>query len=113
MGTLAAQYHAPEVAGPIKGVQMNALTQFLDRQGYGARARLARMIGASPVEICMWVSGRRQIPAHRAVEIEFGTHGEVRVEDLAPDLVWVRVPHDDWPWAGKPLVDVFMSRCAR
>lgn len=86
------------------------LRNWLEKQGHGAQARLARRIGANPVDLASWLAGRRDMPAHWAVEIEFATDGEVRAEHLLPDVVWVRVRHKDWPWGGKPMVDVAATK---
>ncbi len=86
------------------------LRTWLDKQGYGAQARLARRIDANQEDLAGWLAGRRPMPTHRAVEIEFATRGEVRAEELLPEVVWVRVRQKGWPWGGKPMVDVAATK---
>ena len=86
------------------------LRTWLEEQGHGAQARLARRIDASPVDLTTWANGRREIPPHRAVQIEFATAGALRAEQLREDITWVRVRHKDWPWGGKPMVDVAATK---
>lgn len=54
------------------------------------QAQLARQIGAHPQAVNQYVRGKRAIPAERAIQIEQALAGDVRVEDLRPDLAFVR-----------------------
>lgn len=54
----------------------------------GGQANLARELGVSPPTVNQWAHGKRQIPAERCPEIERATGGEVRCEDLRPDVAW-------------------------
>jgi DNA-binding transcriptional regulator YdaS (Cro superfamily) len=57
------------------------------------QAQLARTIGVHPQAVSQYVRGTRPIPAERAIQIEQALAGEVRVEDLRPDLTFVRDVH--------------------
>ncbi|WNV05818.1 helix-turn-helix domain-containing protein [Candidatus Methylospira mobilis] len=54
----------------------------------GGQAALARSLEVSPATVNQWVLGRRQIPAERCPQIERASNGEVRCEDLRPDVDW-------------------------
>lgn len=46
--------------------------------------------GVSQGLVGQWLTGRTKITPDRAIEIEAATGGEVRCEDLRPDLDWQR-----------------------
>lgn len=52
----------------------------------GGQAALARAIGVHSSFPNQWIKGHRPIPAERCPDIERATGGEVRCEDLRPDL---------------------------
>lgn len=52
----------------------------LSQKDFGA------LVGVSPGMVWQWFNGHRPIGAERAVEIERRTKGEIRREDLRPDL---------------------------
>lgn len=54
----------------------------------GAQAKLARVVGVTPVSVHHWSTGARQVPAARCPTIEKATGGTVRCEDLRPDIDW-------------------------
>lgn len=54
------------------------------------QAQLARQIGAHPQAVNQYIRGKRPIPAERAIQIEQALAGDVRVEDLRPDLTFIR-----------------------
>jgi DNA-binding transcriptional regulator YdaS (Cro superfamily) len=58
----------------------------------GRPIELATAIGASPVLISQWSTGKRLVPIERCVPIERATMGEVSRRDLRPDD-W----HEIWP----------------
>lgn len=58
----------------------------------GRPIELATAIGASPVLISQWSTGKRLVPIERCVPIERATLGEVSRRDLRPDD-W----HEIWP----------------
>ncbi len=62
------------------------LSEYLSKLGRGAS--LAKAIGAPPVLISQWKTGKRPIPAERCPEIEKATLGAVRCEELRPDIDW-------------------------
>ena len=66
------------------------LNEYLDSQGRGSAAALAKAIGASKSGVCLWRSGKRQVPIERCLPIERATGGRVRAEDLRPDVDWSR-----------------------
>lgn len=49
---------------------------------------IARALNVSPPAVAKWRSAG--VPADRAPAIEAATGGEVRCEDLRPDLTWER-----------------------
>lgn len=70
----------------------------------GGPSRVARMLGIKPPSVIGW-GGR--VPPQRCPAIERATHGTVTVEQLRPDVRWVRVPDPRWPHpAGRPCIDV-------
>lgn len=53
------------------------------------------------------LTGRRSAPAERCPSIERATEGRVSVEQLRPDVRWVRIPDPAWPHPeGRPCIDV-------
>ncbi|MGV3679794.1 MAG: transcriptional regulator [Acidovorax sp.] len=82
------------------------LTDYLQQQPRGAHARLAADIGAHRPDLSDWITGARKVPSHRCSAIESASGGQVTVEELRPDLRWIRIPDAAWPVpAGRPLVD--------
>jgi DNA-binding transcriptional regulator YdaS (Cro superfamily) len=45
---------------------------------------LAKLLGVAPTAISNWKA--RQIPVHRAVQIELLTNGAIKREELRPDI---------------------------
>jgi DNA-binding transcriptional regulator YdaS (Cro superfamily) len=62
------------------------LRDYIDVQR-GRSACLAREMQISPTLIAQWASTRR-VPAERCPEIEKFTGGQVRCEELRPDVDW-------------------------
>lgn len=56
----------------------------------GSQAELARRIVATTAQVNEWTKGGRPVPALRCWPIEAATDGEVRCEELRPDLDWTR-----------------------
>ena len=54
----------------------------------GAQARLAEATVIPASLLCMWARGSRDIPAERCIEIETATNGDVRCEEMRPDINW-------------------------
>jgi DNA-binding transcriptional regulator YdaS (Cro superfamily) len=54
----------------------------------GTASALAEMIGISKGAISQWKDEGRRIPAEHCPAIERATNGEVRCEDLRPDVDW-------------------------
>lgn len=70
----------------------------------GGPSKVAKMLGIKPPSVIGW-GGR--VPADRCPAIERATSGSVAVEQLRPDVRWVRVPDPRWPHpAGRPCIDV-------
>ncbi len=65
------------------------LSDYLDAvPSCGAAAALAERIGVSAVVISQWRNGVRRVPTAHCISIEKATGGEVRCEDLRPDVDW-------------------------
>lgn len=54
----------------------------------GGLSALARAMKVSPPTVHQWITGRRPIPVGRCPEIERLTNGQIRCEDLRPDVDW-------------------------
>lgn len=58
----------------------------------GGISKMARALGVKPPTVAQWVSDkpsmRRKVPAERCPTIERVTKGEIRCEDLRPDIDW-------------------------
>ena len=66
---------------------------------------LASRLGVSKAAVSQWFSGRP--PADRCPSIERATAGRVTVDQLRPDVRWVRVTDPTWPHPeGRPCIDV-------
>jgi DNA-binding transcriptional regulator YdaS (Cro superfamily) len=73
--------------------RMEKLIQFLDKdKERGSRKRLAEAINRRPSYLSRQLSGDRRFTAKDAMKIEKYTKGEVRCEDLLPDLDWPERP---------------------
>lgn len=71
----------------------------------GGPSAVARMTGVSVPSVIKWRI--RGIPDDRCPSIERATSGSVTVEDLRPDVSWVRVVDPSWPHPlGRPCIDV-------
>jgi len=57
-------------------------------ENYGGGRQLALAVGVSSVIVSQWKTGARQVPADRCIDIERATGGQVRCEDLRPDVDW-------------------------
>lgn len=70
----------------------------------GGPVQVARMFGIAPPSVTLW--RKRGIPPDRCPTIEQHTAGRVSVEELRPDVRWVRVSDPAWPNpAGRPCHD--------
>jgi len=76
------------------------LKTYLDSRG--DNKELARAVGVSQVNVSLWKTGARQVPAERCPAIERATNGAVRCEDLRPDVDWgfLRATECDVPTVG-------------
>lgn len=64
------------------------LQAFLEKEGRGASAALARKINVPPVLITQWKKGIQRVPADKCLLLEAATNGAVRCEELRPDISW-------------------------
>ena len=81
------------------------LKTYVDQER-GRQTSLANAIQAQPQLVWQWANVR-QVPEDRCAAIERATDGAVTVEELRPDLTWVRVADKAWPHhKGRPLLDV-------
>lgn len=67
---------------------MNKFIDFLQKQPSGYKAKLARAIGRSPSYFSRQLAGSRSFNEADCIEIEKFTAGEVRCEDILPDVDW-------------------------
>ena len=71
------------------------------------RHAAARELGLNEQYLYQCLTGRRTAPIERCPGIERALQGAATVEQLRPDVRWVRVPDADWPHPqGRPLADV-------
>lgn len=54
----------------------------------GGLSNLARLLDVKPPTISQWLNASRPIPAERCVQIEEATNGQIRCEELRPDVNW-------------------------
>ncbi len=64
------------------------LRDFLKKEGRGASAALARKINVPPVLISQWKNGVQRVPADKCLMLESATDGQVKCEELRPDIPW-------------------------
>jgi hypothetical protein len=68
---------------------------------------IATAVGLHEQYLYQCFSRRRAMPSDRCPDIERASAGRVTVEQLRPDVRWVRVPDPTWPHpAGRPCIDV-------
>lgn len=65
---------------------MNAIARAI--QIVGGPAKLAGHLNVTYQAVCFWRDGKRALPADHCPTIERLTGGEVRCEDLLPDVEW-------------------------
>jgi DNA-binding transcriptional regulator YdaS (Cro superfamily) len=54
----------------------------------GGISALARLIDVSVPTVHQWITGTRRVPAERCLLIEEATGGQVKAEELRPDVAW-------------------------
>ncbi len=64
------------------------LADYFKTHGRGAAYRLTVAIGSYTSDMSTWTLGRRKVPVERCIDIERATAGQVRCEDLRPDIDW-------------------------
>jgi len=67
---------------------MNKLIAFLEQQPAGYKADLARAINRHPSYFARQLSGDRSFTVEDCISIEKFTGGQVRCEDVLPDVDW-------------------------
>jgi DNA-binding transcriptional regulator YdaS (Cro superfamily) len=67
---------------------MQKLITFLAQQPVGYRSKLARAIGRPPTYFWRQCAGIRPFTPEDAIKIEKYTQGQVRCEDILPDIDW-------------------------
>lgn len=73
----------------------------------GGPSAVARALGLSSPTVCGW----SKIPEWHCPALEREHEGRVTVEEMRPDVPWLRVPDPDWPHkAGRPVVDHARAR---
>jgi len=93
------------VIGNAYDVRMNPIQAAA--AAVGGQTALAAVLGLKQPTISEWARGDRPIPPDRCPAIERATEGKFQVEELRPDVRWVRVPDADWPHPdGRPCIDV-------
>jgi DNA-binding transcriptional regulator YdaS (Cro superfamily) len=65
---------------------MDAIKQAVERLG-GAKGAAAAL-GVSHQLVYFWLQGKRTVPAEKCPDIERLTRGEIRCEQLRPDVAW-------------------------
>lgn len=62
----------------------------IDRAAHvvGSQTALAVVLGVSKGAVSQWKEEGRQVPAEHCPAIEKATDGQVRCEDLRPDIEW-------------------------
>lgn len=66
------------------------LIDYVNR-AHGGQTALAAAIGCQPQLVWQWSRGLRRVPAARCPAIERATGGQVRCEELRPDIDWAVV----------------------
>ena len=65
----------------------------------------AGVIGVSVQRLGNWLD--RGIPMDQCAKVEVSLGGAVAVEDMRPDINWLRVKDKSWPHPkGRPVIDV-------
>lgn len=68
----------------------------------GGPKRVSEICACKAPSVHSWV----RIPVARCPSLELASRGAVTVEEMRPDLRWIRVKDRKWPHpAGRPLVD--------
>lgn len=67
---------------------MEKLRTFLEQQPTGYKAQLARAIGRQPSYFSRQLSGDRAFTENDCIGIEKYTAGQVRCEDIKPNVDW-------------------------
>lgn len=68
------------------------LSQYADEMPHGWFTRVAVFLGVDVGLVSKWVSGKREIPVARALQLERLTSGRVRADVMRPDVDFTRWP---------------------
>lgn len=74
---------------------MKKLIAFLEKQSPGYKAQLAEAINRPASYLSRQLSGDRSFTERDAIAIEKYTNGEVRCEDILPDVDWAYLRSTD------------------
>ncbi len=72
----------------------------------GSQRALAAALGVTKGAVWQWKEGDRQVPAEHCPHIERLTGGQVRCEDLRPDVGWAYLRKSRAQPAARPAVEV-------
>jgi hypothetical protein len=77
----------------------------------GGRGEMALELKVHRTMVDAVCRGEKRCPEAWCLIVERITTGGIQAQELRPDLVWVRVPCDEWPNpAGKPMLDLYPAR---
>lgn len=54
----------------------------------GGQSATARALDITPPTVSQWVKGERRVPDRHCIAIDRLTNGQVRCEELRPDIDW-------------------------
>lgn len=81
------------VGNALYSVAMSAVIQAVEF--FGGQHNLAIALDVKPPTVHQWVKGIRPVPKMRCLQIEKKTHGQIRCEDLRPDIDWSKYLGDN------------------
>jgi hypothetical protein len=73
----------------------------------GGPRRISEICECKPPSVYSWV----RIPVDRCPALELASNGDVKVDEMRPDVTWERKEDPAWPHKeGRPLVDYSKRR---
>lgn len=82
--------------------------KFMDLKTYfltNRQSDFAKALGVTPGAVNQWVSGATAVAVERCIEIEKATGGQVRCEDLRPDVDWAYIRGTSFDRKQPPALD--------
>lgn len=79
--------------------------QLKDYLQTNTQVALARSLGVTPGAVNQWVAGTTTIPVERCIQIEKATLGQVKCEDLRPDVDWAYIRGTNCEQKPAPALD--------